>query len=498
MFDDELHFSEDVVSFWTLLGVKADLLQEFGRLNPRWRDGLLYISERFKTDDIFERIACLVTSTWSFRPFTKSRWLTIGIATRSLVAAQLLGFDEIVRLARADKHASEHWLHHYDRFNVLERRYCILCALASAPSDGQMEELMLDDRVALRLPELQQRLTSDLEDLDSISDHHWKRMVETLGGQPEEHWFNVRSDALEIAQIASSHFADWCLDVALKPPWSLCRGDPIANLRELAESDEDGDLDVGCSFKLVELFRLGYSHIDLISIIVLIGNFHWTSISVEQLHASLGVIHRYHNLYSAEMVVHRAFIHACRAFLAQPPHVRKTERLQKSLDRLDKKNPNMMRANNQIIADFVRCMKSRLDPSDMRPLPFWQHIFSLGSHGWTNLTLDEREIYERDVELERPVAHEKLDLEKESIASMIVLIRRRFAVELVATPCHFISKNRLTESELNLLLSSYESSVAQPSMIADWRAATAESPRELEGANLKTLLAQHHEVYRQK
>ena len=143
-------------------------------------------------------------------------------------------------------------------------------------------------------------------------------------------------------------------------------------------------------------------------------------------------------------------------------------------------------------------MKSRLDPSDLRPLSFWQHICSLGSQEWTNLFLDEREIYERDVELERPVAHEKLDLEKESIASMIVLIRRRFAVELDATPCHFISKNRLTESELNLLLSSYESSVAQPSMIADWRAATAESPRELEGANLKTLLAQHHEVYRQK
>ena len=27
VFDDELYFSEDVVSFWTLLGVKADLLQ---------------------------------------------------------------------------------------------------------------------------------------------------------------------------------------------------------------------------------------------------------------------------------------------------------------------------------------------------------------------------------------------------------------------------------------------------------------------------------------
>ncbi len=73
------------------------------------------------------------------------------------------------------------------------------------------------------------------------------------------------------------------------------------------------------------------------------GEAPWTTLDCEQPHGSLAIQHRYHRGLSAEVLALRANLHMCRALFSTPPGVLAATRLQRQLDRLHCKNPNMMR-----------------------------------------------------------------------------------------------------------------------------------------------------------
>lgn len=52
--------------------------------------------------DLIESIATTLLAVWRFRKFTESRWLTVGTSCRTLVAAVILGFDDLFREIQQD------------------------------------------------------------------------------------------------------------------------------------------------------------------------------------------------------------------------------------------------------------------------------------------------------------------------------------------------------------------------------------------------------------
>ena len=148
--DDTMHDCYEVSQFWVNLGVEPGVAEILGNLNPRWVDGQLRISTRLsQPDHLHEQICYCLAAVACFKSFTDSRWLTIGDCCRSLLCSSLLGLDAWVALVRSDPSSSDFYLHGFDQYTQILRKYICIAAVAAHIPDAVLGELLQDDRVAL-------------------------------------------------------------------------------------------------------------------------------------------------------------------------------------------------------------------------------------------------------------------------------------------------------------------------------------------------------------
>ena len=61
--------------------------------------------------DLVQTLATVLTECWRFRPFTESRWLTVGTSCRTMIVAVLLGLDDFWQYLKEDISASDTGIH---------------------------------------------------------------------------------------------------------------------------------------------------------------------------------------------------------------------------------------------------------------------------------------------------------------------------------------------------------------------------------------------------
>ena len=116
---------------WYGLGVEAETVDEMtSALQLRWEGGRLWVSRDLSTSpDVVGRVTACLTSIWRFRKWTESRWLTVGVGSRSAVAGFLLGLPDLVEHVQQTTSGKDFYLkgfwmmngHHERTFSCRQR-----------------------------------------------------------------------------------------------------------------------------------------------------------------------------------------------------------------------------------------------------------------------------------------------------------------------------------------------------------------------------------------
>eukprot|EP00974_Lingulodinium_polyedra_P049628 4773131-Lingulodinium_polyedra.AAC.1 len=97
-----------------------------------------------------------------WRKFTESRWTSIGATARQLLRSMCVGLESLVALTRDDPLVSDFHLHGFEKLSCDIKMYVACAAVGSYPVEAFMLEVLEDDRLARRLPELKALLDDEM------------------------------------------------------------------------------------------------------------------------------------------------------------------------------------------------------------------------------------------------------------------------------------------------------------------------------------------------
>jgi hypothetical protein len=207
---------------------------------------------------------------WKFKQYTDSRWLSLGHASKRMVAAQLLGITAMLTFALSQPHVSGFFLNQFWRSqeeNCWE--FLAEASLVSQVPDAVVALLMQDNRVARTAPDLEMALLSKLMWLIELDLFVFEKLARLSGCSGAV----LRGNCVRAAHKCIAFFRFRVLSVANALPWTLVRGNILENLQSLAASPKPSNVAAG---KLWELMRLGCIATSiLVRMVVLLGRHHF-------------------------------------------------------------------------------------------------------------------------------------------------------------------------------------------------------------------------------
>eukprot|EP00974_Lingulodinium_polyedra_P063521 6133289-Lingulodinium_polyedra.AAC.1 len=105
----------------------------------------------------------------SMRLLTESRWATVGATCKSLVAARLMGLDDLVAFLRKTIGIGEYFISGYDNLGPMEHHYAVVGAMSSPVTDSVLVQLCEDPRVPRQVENLKAMIEEELDWLAGVS-----------------------------------------------------------------------------------------------------------------------------------------------------------------------------------------------------------------------------------------------------------------------------------------------------------------------------------------
>ncbi len=260
---DLVYDDESWYQFFMCMGVEDTLARRLCEMGLHYADKQLKLRHTFGTmPDLVPHVVALLTSLFTFKQFTDSRWLTIGCSCRTFVASHALGLADLVALVRADPAMSDYYMGGYGFTNQHVLQYATTAAMASHVGDTALRTLVEDDRLARNVGGLVQKLREEMFYVQNLPMEVYRIAAATDGSSAGL----LRSNVVKAGWVQASFFHMRALKDAQKYPWRLCQGDNIlANLEEFAKarlgrefggswqtlSFSDFDLWFACSFRFV-------------------------------------------------------------------------------------------------------------------------------------------------------------------------------------------------------------------------------------------------------
>jgi hypothetical protein len=286
VFDSEPYDQAAAASFWQALGVDAGWVDIVSVINPFWKEGSLHVNAELQDDpEAFEKVYNLVLYMLKWQQFSESRWATVGTSCRNLVRSLCIGLEEIVSLARANPQVSDFYLHGFARCKPTVKRYACVAAVASYSLEGFLIDVLSDDRVAKRLPEIENNMVEELQYIEGLGDDFWRRLAPIV---TQFSAADLKSSAIHCGNTAIAFVKRKVIAVAAGLPWSLARGDISANLDALCVSKED--IRDPTARKIQALLRVGYNRVALADAVALLNEVPWSTLGVESKAMALSLV----------------------------------------------------------------------------------------------------------------------------------------------------------------------------------------------------------------
>ena len=494
-FSDEMCKSEaELLQMWQDLGMRETVAGDLAALGLTWRDGSYFVRAQFDgSEGLQERVIRAIVSVLRFRKFTDSRWLTVGESCRRLITGQLLGLSALVDVIRRTPHASDWYIHGYwDNNSANIRRFAAIAALASGPIDAALLLILEDHRLAGKYRTIDEELQKHYRWLTRVQDSTWSLVAASIGSD-DVSAESIRSDCLMAATAAAGFLYDRCLRHLLDYPWCLCEGNISENLDQLAAKELLPAGTDDTTVKIWKLARRGIDRQDMVNAVSLLAEVPWSTLGVEQGHASASILKRQHPMMSTEMICRRAFVHSFKPLVQQPDvdrHEHIVARIQSSIARLEATSGRGRTGRNLFLGEFTSgAMTFRIGapPSARKDTAQW----AMRHHGamWSELSADDKAWYERQAEERNLLLQEKTNKDIAELRQKLIAARGKLnaAARGEGLPLTCLAANRLSPQDLNTLAAIYHSDEFGTHAVQRLRAASTKAPAQPGPAHMKTL-----------
>ena len=118
-----------VRQYWHAMGVSADTANALTDWNLWWDGEVLWFTIQTETPsdlDVVHEVSQLLLEVFHFRRCTASRWCSLGVSCRVLMASLGLGLAQIMHMILLKPHTNEHYSHNWHNSCPLElcRHHC--------------------------------------------------------------------------------------------------------------------------------------------------------------------------------------------------------------------------------------------------------------------------------------------------------------------------------------------------------------------------------------
>lgn len=409
---------------WTSLSVDCETAEVLAEtLHLRFADGRLMVARSLQGQgDVVSTICAALLSTWRFRRWTESRFFSVGVSSRALVAGLLTGLEDLVQFIMDKGTASLFYLNGFKRLRGDVKTMMTECAIVSRVTEGAMVSLLEDPRVCVTYTELWQSVSEEMLWVSQLPLPVWDVLASVSETTPAA----LRSNCIAAAHCSKHFFWRRVLQPAGQRPWSLSRGDLRQNLEQLRS--EGGDEHDPFTLQMWLLLKAGFPVQQLVRTLELLRDVAWTTLTVEQQHGSLASLRRLHPEYGSDTLTARATVLQMRRLLPKPSdEERELMRLSKGIRKLLAKQPSKAAGRQALLAALFEVFRARSWHDRAKPKGIEQRMLTNHHNIWMRSTLEQQRGWERIALLRSSQKHAAIasDLDGLRAARDLLLSRMR-------------------------------------------------------------------------
>jgi len=336
--------------FWTTLGLRPFIVDEMVELQMRWNenDQRLYVAEKFRADDgVAGRVASVLLAVWRFRPFKGGRWGRLEEASKTVVACEAIGMDDLVTFIKGKPDVSEWYMGRYGLHDHGLHRFFRKVAGSAHVSGNVLRAVMEDDRLPKLLPQLLDGMDDDIEEVISRPPKVWELMAQKWYDNPEE----LRQECIDLA-VAQASFMAWRYRSAGEAPWDMVNKDWSVYLDELRLQPRPTEYTKGCIWDMEQIGWPREVTYDGFRRLEALGH---STKSAEEGHAAAQGCIRQHPQLGEDALCTRAHVTQARPLFSHSIHERKMVRAEKALQKARRKNPNKIGAKQVYVKELLDC-----------------------------------------------------------------------------------------------------------------------------------------------
>lgn len=419
--------SEHLRQMWTLLGVEPQWADTLADLGLHWRKDHLYLLPwAAKEPDMLERVSTCLLHLWRFARFSDSRWCTVGTSCRSLHAGLLSGVHSLVASVLANPSASKFYLGGFQTLSSEAKEFVVVAGLAAYPSDAVLAELLEDDRVSRRLPELERALQDEIGCWGRIPEPVW----DLLGSACGKHGQWLRAVVVRAGHVSAGFISTKLFREAREGVWGLLQGSVQQGLERLALQEDEPRHDLTLR-KIWRLARLGYNTSQMVEALELLRDVSWSIASVEQQHASAAVTMRAHDAYGRETLCCRALVHSMRQFFSLPVEEQQLQGVRRQMSKVlgKQKRTSHISGRQAFAMECMEIVKGKRQRGKVLPHDCWRRVMKFHAEQWRRMDPHQKARYEAKARLWREEREDAQQEELEFAEAQLTLEEQRVRQE---------------------------------------------------------------------
>ena len=238
------------------------------------------------------------------------------------------------------------------------------------------------------------------------------------------------------------------------------------------------------SWKIQRLLQGGVNREEIAAGVRLLGECSWATTTTEQMHASVTLIHRHHPSYELNALLVRSGLHTIRRLVPGSSQEEKLmERLNKTMNKLDSRQPNKVTGRVAMFRDIVKTLKdtARSEGQTLSAATI-RKVCRIHGRAWEQLSYERQEEYEAEARALAETRADALQATIQETAIRLSHVRAQHEANLAANPFKplLFSCCTLTEEAIAEWQTEYESLKDRPSHLKHLRKAALDAP-ELPG-----------------
>ena len=433
---------------WSTISVQQDVASVLVQLRLIFRDGKLSISERFRhRKDLYNILCGCLMGVWRFDVFSDSRFLQVSATGRQLIGGCLTGVHSLISFVYQHGKIKYYLKSAATKLTTGVQRYCLVACLSAGIAEELLLTLMDDDRLLLQIDAVRALMQEEWSFVTSIPASLWAIFAELV----DDDVYTLRSDVIVTAMTIVCFF-HWRVLAQLEQfPWSLCIGDIGANLTSLSAMEEPPEETV--AQKIWCLLQFGYCRDRLIAALQKLRHIPWSTAGIEQMHAALALVMRFHPALSGSMGVQRAFAYMLQSLASKDDAAKRRDKHLAMVSRLNKRlQQRRMKGRERFLKMSMRQAKERLkNATKQQRWHVRKTIMKKHSSIWNDFDADTQHRFEQRAYEESRQQTDSVVQSLQELEEAERLRQQREQASLAARNCFNIDACRFTPGQMEQL-----------------------------------------------